>query len=464
MFILFGLILTLLFDYSYQLEIPLTIVKNDRIIPRKQHLLSKFKFFPQSPGPIRSDLFSFLIPREAFNSKPLPPKIPINSTKALISEFIYPLTATEFASYREAELIDEKKMQYLVLENYGDLQYVGEISIGSPKRKFKAIFDTGSAWSWVVSKNCSTCKISGVNNFYSCEDSKTCEYTKYSTKQVYAKGEVAGRVVRDAFYLGDLRAIRQYFQLNKKMNGIAGLQADGLVGLGFKLLSNNFTTVLENFKEQRQLDRVVFAFYLSDSTENATLKSTLIIGGIDPKNSSYIESQQTFHSCNVSTDRYWTVRLDHVRVEGKATVEEFVLGHKPGDYKLVSTDALVDSGTSLITFPKYDIESLVTILQLHVGACEFNPSLNQILCLSEDLTKYPVVWISLCGKEFKLRPEDYANFFTLNEGKKIFIVRFSNVDFETKKFAILGSYFMKEYVSQFDMENRTIAFAKAAKK
>ena len=241
------------------------------------------------------------------------------------------------------------------------------------------------------------------------------------------------------------------------MKGLSGLQADALVGLGFRSLSNNFSTVLETLREQGNIKAVEFSFYYNSVFMPAKYKSTLIIGGIDDR---LIAKGEKMHYCRVTSPDYWSIQLDGIRVEGpKSNISMKLLG---GDSLLETDGALIDSGTSLMTLPTGDMLRFLAILKQTNPSCKFEASVNQIVCNNPaGVRNYPNVFVSLCGKEFLISPDTYLEPYGLMGNMEINLIKLSVVDLESHKIMILGATFMKDYYTVFNQDKMTVGIVKA---
>ena len=59
------------------------------------------------------------------------------------------------ASHLETEF-DLSKTAKVPIHDFSNVQYYGEVSIGSTEQQFEVIFDTGSSNLWVPSKECTS--------------------------------------------------------------------------------------------------------------------------------------------------------------------------------------------------------------------------------------------------------------------------------------------------------------------
>jgi len=72
-------------------------------------------------------------------------------------------------------LRDTATKEHVKLQNYGNVQYVGQISFGSPPQKLSVVFDTGSSDTWIPGLGCTSCGIHGIFDY---TESSTFENTE----------------------------------------------------------------------------------------------------------------------------------------------------------------------------------------------------------------------------------------------------------------------------------------------
>ena len=148
---------------------------------------------------------------------------------------------------------DLKSDGSIVINDYENSQYYGEVSLGTPEQKFNVIFDTGSADLWVASSQCgSSC---GKHAKYYSSKSSTYVANGTSFDIMYGSGPVSGFQSIDTLDMGGLIVQNQMFA---EVVDAAGLGAayklgkfDGILGMAFPILSvNSVPTPFENIVEQ----------------------------------------------------------------------------------------------------------------------------------------------------------------------------------------------------------------------
>ena len=122
------------------------------------------------------------------------------------------------------------------LHDYFDCQYFGMLEIGTPAQKFSAIFDTGSANLWVPSIDAAVAT-RGTGAGYNSSASSTYVADGSDFSIQYGTGGVYGIVSRDTLGLGPLSVKNTRFAEASQMLDMDYDAFDGIIGLGFPLLS-----------------------------------------------------------------------------------------------------------------------------------------------------------------------------------------------------------------------------------
>ncbi|XP_044529385.1 renin-like [Gracilinanus agilis] len=332
------------------------------------------------------------------------------------------------------------KIFSVVLTNYEDTQYYGEISIGSPPQKFKVVFDTGSSDFWVPSILCSPFnKVCEFHNQYDSTISHTYKENESEFIIPYASGWVEGFRSQDILNIGGLKVTQLFLEvtaLSLIPFGLTGF--DGILGLGYpKGARSRITPVFDNIMAKRVFEEDVFSIYYSRSSGQKA--GELILGGSDPN---YYKG--TFHYIKTSHPDFWQIHMQGV------AVKSHVVSCEEG------CTAVVDTGTTFITGPIDSIWTLMMIIGAMEQEQEYFVKCDQKIRLQDIAFKFN-------GKDFTLQGSDYV----LEDVKRK--DQMCQLAFHGKDVAkpigpvwVLGATFIRKFYTEFDRHDNRIGFALAA--
>ena len=185
-------------------------------------------------------------------------------------------------SYSQVEL-GEGKSENIIIKDYSNAQYYGEVKIGTPPQTFTVVFDTGSSNLWVPKTQCQNCGywfIHGGKSKFDKTKSTTYQEDGSDFHIQYGSGDVKGYFSVDTVTLADDIIVKNQKFAEVQNAGGLGVgyimgKFDGILGLGFEGLSlGGAATVFKNAIDQGVVNQPVFAFDLGDDKDGE-----LTIGG-----------------------------------------------------------------------------------------------------------------------------------------------------------------------------------------
>jgi len=317
----------------------------------------------------------------------------------------------------------------VVINDYMNAQYYGEIEVGTPGQKEQVIFDTGSANLWVPNKK----PWFTSHNVYSHAKSSTYHANGTVFKIQYGSGPVSGVYSADDVAIGELKLNDFTFAEVDDTSGL-GLgyrlgKFDGILGLGWDSISvGGVPTVMNALVGSKLLPEPVFAFYLGNNQPGE-----LVFGGVDSKHYT-----GDFKFVPLSSESYWEITLDGVKLGG-ASVSS-------------TKSAIVDSGTSLLAGPSAEVKAIADKL----GAKSVLGKEYTVDCSAA----LPDLIFTLGGQEYSLKKADLI----LQQSGSTCILGLIGVDVPAPRgpLWILGDVFMRKYYVQFDWGQKRLGFALAA--
>ncbi|XP_014728308.1 PREDICTED: gastricsin isoform X2 [Sturnus vulgaris] len=326
------------------------------------------------------------------------------------------------------------------ITNHLDSSYFGEISIGEPPQKFLVLFDTGSSNLWVPSMNCKSPACFNHAKFQP-SDSATFTSSGQSHTVSYGSGSVTADLGSLPLQIQSVTVTQQEFGLSQEepTQPFYFADFDGILGMAYPSLAvGGMATALEGMLDQDQLSEPVFSFYFSRQP-TYEYGGELILGGIDPQ---LFQGDITW--APVTQKLYWQVAL-----------EDFAVGQSVSSWCSQGCQAIVDTGTFLLTVPQEYIESILEAL----GAQETSYGVSYAVDCS-DTQSLPPIAFGIGGARLLLSPSAYV--LNSNGYCTLAIEATYLPSQDGQPLWILGDVFLKEYYTIFDMANNRVGFALSA--
>ncbi|XP_045039345.1 renin [Desmodus rotundus] len=328
----------------------------------------------------------------------------------------------------------------VVLTNYLDTQYYGEIGIGTPPQTFKVIFDTGSANLWVPSTKCSplytACEI---HSLY--DSSESSSYVENGTEFTihYGSGKVKGFLSQDTVTVGGITVTQTFGEVTElPLMPFMLAKFDGVLGMGFPAQAvEGVTPVFDHILSQRVLKEDVFSVYYSRNSH--LLGGEIVLGGSDPQ-----YYQGNFHYVSISKTGSWQIKMKGVSVRSATLLcEEGCM-------------AVVDTGASYISGPTSSLRLLMeTLGAKELSTDEYVVNCNQVATL-------PDISFHLGGRAYTLTSADYVLQDPYsNDDLCTLALHGLDVPPPTGPVWVLGASFIRKFYTEFDRRNNRIGFALA---
>jgi len=324
------------------------------------------------------------------------------------------------------------KSESVVIKDYSNAQYYGEIKIGTPGKKFTVIFDTGSSNLWVPKVHCHSCGywfIHGGKSKYDKKKSSSYQVDGGDFHITYGSGKVKGSFsIDDVTLADDIVVHNQKFAEVENAGGL-GMgytmgKFDGIMGLGFEGLAlGKAHTVFKNAIDQSLVAQPMFSFFLGNNEDGE-----LTFGGYDD---SKFTGEITW--VKLSEPKYWKIDIENIQV---------------GSYSSGVTNGIMDSGTSLITGPKHEITKIAKL----VGAKRNLVGQYTIPCNKVD--DIPDLEFNINGRAWPVPGKELVL-----QAAGVCVFALMGMDLKNGPAWILGDVFMRQYYTIFDYGSERVGFA-----
>ncbi|PAN13036.1 hypothetical protein PAHAL_2G309300 [Panicum hallii] len=340
----------------------------------------------------------------------------------------------------------------------GTGNYIVSVGLGTPRRDFSVVFDTGSDLSWVQCRPCNGCyeqqdplfdpaqsstyaavpcgdpQCRGLDSWTCASSGSRCRY-----EVVYGdQSQTDGNLVRDTLALGPSDALQGFvFGCGDDDSGLFG-RADGLVGLGRNRVS------LASQAAARY--GAGFSYCLPSSPSAA---GYLSLGGAAPSN-----AQFTAMVARGDTPSFYYLNLVGIKVAGRTVRVPEAVFRAPG--------TVIDSGTVITRLPETAYRALRGAFARFMRKYKRAPAMS-ILDTCYDFTGYTTVQIPSVALVFSGGATvslDFNGVLYVPKVSQACLAFASNGD--DTSIGILGNTQQKTFAVVYDVANQKIGFAAKA--
>ena len=335
------------------------------------------------------------------------------------------------------------------LDNYWNINYVGELYMGSNQQKFMVVWDTGSSALLLESSECDNCN----GDVLQIEDSTSFAWAdpQESKSEEYMDGTAIGGFV--AFDKACATAgtdsscaIDFEFVALNTQSGLSDYE-DGILGMwsGITDSADQSEMFMNGLMANGGISEKTFSFYLTGVDGDSYID-------FGAPNESVMDGDITWIEINETSD-WWTSDLTSFRFDSthRTTGQDFLI-------RSGVTEALTDTGTSCMTGPKEDMEFIIDqiIAQIEETVTVYTDDDWGYQFECPDGTPQLNFEVLYGGYWMEVKPEDYLIDISIDDDRSL-----CAVCLEADPLAdhwILGDAFMRGWYNIHDHENKRMGF------
>lgn len=333
--------------------------------------------------------------------------------------------------------------------------YYAKVEVGTPAKKFKVLFDITSGESWLPHYSHFGLFLRRLHygKGYCKADSSTSVKEAREYVFFYHGCELSGKAYEDQFTFNDVMESLQSPSFRQRFIAVSSasddrlsdLPMDGVVSLKLSTHSESGTrSMLLSLQAAGLIRQLQFSLWLDGSIDGGELGGEITLGGQNPLR--YLGTFSYHPVVSIKTD-LWELKLQRVMLGG-----QIVSCQDRG------CSAILSTSTNGLYGPQEDVQRIFTLLGLNaVSVGDKKYAVQEVDCLKA--AEIPALSFSIDGYVYVVPA---TSFIRRKVDGLIFKSSTCFVDIfplSASTHWILGTDFLSNYYSTYDLASRTVGFA-----